>query len=77
MTDAYLLEQLLDKGAKMRKAQTDYYAYRKPLEDPLKRSYLQEAQRREQDFDRLVVTITTARPDLAEKLTAAANGTKG
>jgi len=77
MTDAYLLEQLLEKGAKMRKAQTDYYAYRKPLEDPLKKSYLQEARRREQDFDRLIVTITTARPDIAQKLAEVARGNIG
>jgi hypothetical protein len=55
MDAKYLLQQLFDKTAAMRKAQKDYYGYRgDPKTDPMKKSYLQEAQRREQDVDQLL-----------------------
>jgi hypothetical protein len=68
MTDNYLLTELFKKTTAMRKAQKEYYAFKKPFDDPMKKSYLQEAQRREQDVDRLIVTIVTARPELNPKI---------
>lgn len=69
MTDNYLLTELFKRTAAMRKAQKDYYAYKgDPRTDPLKKGYLQEAQRREQDVDRLMVTIITARPELNPRI---------
>lgn len=65
MTDRYLLEQLFKKAAAARKAQRDYYAYKGRPDDPIKRSYLQEAQRREVDLDRLLVAIREQLPNLA------------
>jgi hypothetical protein len=65
MDPKYLLQQLFNKVAALRKAQKDYYAHRAPKEDPLKRGYLQEAQRREQDVDKLLVQIRTALPELS------------
>ncbi len=70
MDEKYLLTQLFKKTAAMRKAQKEYYAYKAPFDDPMKRSYLQEAQRREQDVDKLLVTLVAAVPDLAPKSTA-------
>lgn len=65
MDPKYLLQQLFNKSAALRKAQKDYYGHRAPKEDPLKRGYLQEAQRREQDLDKLLVQIRAAMPELA------------
>lgn len=61
----YLLTKLFEKVAEMRKAQKTYYAYKAKFDDPIKRGHLQEAQRREQDLDRLMVTVCTAKPELA------------
>lgn len=68
MDPKYLLTQLFNKVAACRKAQKAYYAYKADFKDPMKRDYLQEAQRREQDVDRLMVTIRTALPELATQL---------
>lgn len=65
--DLYLLTKLFEKVVESRKAQKAYYAYKAKFDDPIKRGYLQEAQRREQDLDRLVVTICTAKPELAKR----------
>jgi len=67
MSPEYLLTNLFEKVVECRKAQKTYYAYKAPYDDPIKRGHLQEAQRREQDLDRLMVGICTARPDLAAK----------
>lgn len=64
MTDLYLLKELFKKVAAVRKAQRQYYAHRAPKEDPLKRAYLQEAQRREQDLDALMVKLPTIQPEV-------------
>ncbi|HEY4208004.1 MAG TPA: hypothetical protein VGM31_14370 [Puia sp.] len=61
MDSNYLLTRVVDAGKALRKAQKDYYACRKPREDRLKQGYLDEAQRREQDFDKLLVLVEKAR----------------
>jgi len=66
MNEKYLLEQLFQKSAACRKAQQEYYGYKGDLKtDALKKSYLQESRRREQDLDRLLVTIRSLMPELA------------
>jgi hypothetical protein len=65
MNDRYLLEELLKKVLLTRKAQRAYYGYRARLDDPMKRSYLQESQRREVDLDRAISEI--AKVDLKLK----------
>jgi hypothetical protein len=66
MDPKYLLTQLFSKAAALRKAQKDYYSYHGDLKtDPLKRAYLQESQRREQDLDKLLIQIRTVMPELA------------
>lgn len=61
----FFLIQLFMKVAAMRKAQKDYYAYKgDPKTDPLKQAYLQEAQRREQDLDALMVKLPQLVPEL-------------
>ena len=65
MDAKYLLEQLFRKTVAMRKAQRDYYNYKgDPKTDPLKKSYLQEAQRREEDIDKLIVKLPIVMPEL-------------
>jgi hypothetical protein len=66
MNDRYLLEELFKKSVAVRKGQRDYYSYKGRLDDPMKRSYLQESQRREVDLDRLLATMVKADPKLAE-----------
>lgn len=66
MNDRYLLSELFKKAAAARKAQREYYAFRgDPKTDPLKKSYLQEAQRREQDLGRLLVKLREIVPELS------------
>ncbi len=67
MNDAYLLEQLFKKSSKVRKAQREYYAYKARLDDPMKRSLLQESQRREVDLDRLMAKIGEVKPELLKE----------
>lgn len=68
MNDGYILEQLVKKGRALRKAQKDYYNYKAdPRVDPIKKAHLQEAQRREQDFDRLLVQVDKVHPVPAEE----------
>lgn len=65
MNEKYLLEQLLIAGDLMRKAQTDYWAYKAdPRTDPIKKAYLQESKRREQDYDKMRGEIRRAIPEL-------------
>lgn len=65
MDAKYLLTQLFTKTVALRKAQRDYYAYKgDPKTDPIKKAYLQEAQRREQDVDKLIVQLPVAMPEL-------------
>jgi hypothetical protein len=71
MDPKYLLTQLFNKTAACRKAQKEYYACREDFKHPIKRGYLQEAQRREQDLDKALVTIRTAMPELATQLPVA------
>lgn len=69
MDPKYLLTQLYKKAAAMRKAQTEYYNHKgDPKTDPLKKSYLQEARRREQDLDMLMVKIPQLAPEIATDL---------
>ena len=75
MDPKYLLKELFRKVALMRKAQKAYYDYKAdPKTDPIKKAYLQDAQRREQDVDRLMVKIPAAAPELATELLAAVEG---
>ena len=62
MDSNYLLTKLLEAGKLLRKAQKDYYACKKPREDNMKKSYLQDAQRREAEFDKLLVAAEKALP---------------
>jgi len=72
MNDTYLLRELFKKVALLRKAQKAYYSYRgDPKVDPIKKAHLQEAQRREEDLDRLMILIEKERPDLAAAARAA------
>lgn len=64
MDDRYLLEELLKRVLLARKAQRAYYGYRARLDDPMKRSYLQESQRREVDLDRTVDALGKVDPKL-------------
>jgi hypothetical protein len=65
MDAKYLLTQLFTKTVAMRKAQRDYYAYKGDMRtDPIKKAYLQESQRREQDVDKLIVQLPIAMPEL-------------
>lgn len=58
MNTDYLLTQLVTAGRAMRKAQKEYYARPGPVKaDPIKKGLLQEAQRREQDFDKLLLQV--------------------
>lgn len=66
MDPKYLLQQLFEKVALMRKAQKEYYGCREKFDHPLKRAHLQEAQRREQDLDRLMVQLKVAMPSLGQ-----------
>jgi len=67
MSPEYLLTNLFERVVESRKAQKAYYAHKAPFDDPIKKAHLQEAQRREQDVDRLVIMICAVRPDLAAK----------
>jgi len=72
MDAKYLLKELYKRGALMRKAQEAYINYKgDPKTDPIKKSYWQEKLRREQDFDRLMVKLPAAAPDMAAELLAA------
>lgn len=66
MNDRYLLNNLAKAVVECRKAQKAYYAYRKPFDDPMKKAYLQEAQRREQDLDKLMVELQTHDPTIGK-----------
>lgn len=71
MDPKYLLKELYKRVALTRKAQKAYYDYKAdPKTDPIKKAYLVEAQRREQDLDRLMVKIPAAAPELAAELLA-------
>lgn len=63
MNDGYLVEQLVKKGRKLRKAQKEYYSCKAdPRTDPIKKAYLKEAQWREDEFDRLLAQVDKVHP---------------
>lgn len=63
MNDDYLLERLVRTARASRKAQKEYYRCPgNPREDPVKKSYLAESKRREQDLDSLLAQIEKIRP---------------
>lgn len=63
MNDSYLKKQLQIKGNALRKAQKEYYGYHAdPKTDPIKKAYLAEARRREDEFDRLLAQINKMDP---------------
>jgi len=68
MNAEYLLKQLVIAGRVMRKAQKEYYARPGPVkDDPIKKRLLQEAQRRGQDFDKLLLQVDKIFPVKAEE----------
>ncbi|HEY4288233.1 MAG TPA: hypothetical protein VGN00_14110 [Puia sp.] len=65
MTDYYLLTQLVEKTRKLREAQEAYIKQPgDPKTDQLKKAHWAERKRREEDVDRLLPLIKTARPEL-------------
>lgn len=57
MNAEYLLQQLVKITRLLRRAQKEYYACRADRKDPIKAGLLSEAQRREQDLDKLLIQI--------------------
>lgn len=64
MDSMYVLRQLYDTAQKVRKAQKEYYACREPFDSPMKKQYLAEARRREQDLDKLLDQLPKVIPKL-------------